>query len=110
MSIDIKDNNGVSVVYITGDMDINSSPAIKKECEKIIATNKSNILINFQDMQYIDSSGLATIVSFFKIIKVNGGKLMLCSLSEKVMKLFIITRLDKLFTIIDTEEQALKLF
>ena len=110
MNIETKENNGVFVLYIKGEMDLNSSPDVKKEFDKIVEAKHFNIVINFQDMPYIDSSGLATIVDFFKTIKENDGQLILCELLEKVKKLFVITRLDKLFKIIDTEEQALKLF
>ncbi|MDD4202920.1 MAG: anti-sigma factor antagonist [Candidatus Omnitrophica bacterium] len=110
MNVETKERNGVCILYVKGEMDLNSSPEIKKIFDKVFLTKENKILINFKDMQYIDSSGLATIVDFFKSIKENKGQLVLCELSEKIKKLFVITRLDKLFKILDTEEQAIGSF
>ena len=68
------------------------------------------MVINFEKVSYVDSSGLATIVEIFKKLRAYGGALKLVNLSPKVKGLFEITKLEKLFDISDDEEEAIKSF
>lgn len=110
MQIKIEEKRGVKVCTTEGDIDINTSPQLKKAFDKVIQTKSGKVLINLSKVSYIDSSGLATLVEILKNFKNTGGKLTLCSLSNKVRSLFEITKLEKLFDIKDTEEEALDTF
>ncbi|MBU1895219.1 MAG: STAS domain-containing protein, partial [Candidatus Omnitrophica bacterium] len=59
---------------------------------------------------YIDSSGLATLVEILKSLNKQGGKLKLTNLSVKVKGLFEITKLTQLFDILDKEDEAINSF
>ena len=65
------------------------------------------MLIDFSDVGYIDSSGLATLIEMLQRLKKSGGKLCFSSMSEKVKNVFEITKLDKLFSIFDSRQEAL---
>ena len=110
MHIKFEDQNGIEVCSVTGDIDINSSPDMKKSFEKVFKEKKNKVVIDLADVGYVDSSGLATIVEIFKNMKVYDGKLKLAGLSDKVMGLFEITKLDKLFDISQNAEQAIGSF
>ena len=107
MQIDMVEKDGAAVCKVEGDVDINSSPNVKKYFDQLTSGKKEKILINFSRVNYIDSSGLATLVEIYKKVKVYGGKLVLTDLSEKVYGLFEITKLNKLFNIVSTEEEGL---
>ena len=95
------------VIYcINGDIDINSSPDIRKTFAELTASCQKKIVINLAEVSYIDSSGLATLVEMLKKIKSYGGRLRLSNLADKVKGLFEITKLEKIFQIYDTAEQA----
>ena len=108
MHIKQEDREGVLICYISGDIDINTSPQIKKIFDKIISDKKSKLVVNFKDVNYVDSSGLATLVEILKGLRTYGGKLKLTNLSTKVMNLFEITKLEKLFEITQEEDEAIK--
>jgi len=110
MHINMEEKNGVSVCYVQGDIDINSSPEVKKYFEQVTREKKDKIVINFKDVNYVDSSGLATLVDVLKKMRAYGGVLKLSNLSEKVMGLFEITKLNKLFVIVQEEADALSSF
>jgi anti-sigma B factor antagonist len=110
MQIKIEEKEGVKVCYAEGDIDINTSPQVKKAFDKLVQTKNEKVLINLQEVGYIDSSGLATLVEILKNFKSYNGRLKLSNLSNKVRSLFEITKLEKLFDIMDTEEEALKSF
>jgi anti-sigma B factor antagonist len=110
MQIRTEDKDGVLICHIQGDIDIHSSPEFNKSVEKIAKDKSQKVVMEFSGVSYVDSSGLATLVAALKKLKSYGGKLKLANLSDKVKGLFEITRLDKLFDISDTEEEATRSF
>jgi len=107
MHINEKRSNDINIYTVDGDIDINSSPQIRQAFDKPIAAKVMKVLINLSSVSYIDSSGLATLVELLKKTRNYGGKLRLANLAPKVKSLFEITKLEKLFEIHDTEEEAL---
>ena len=105
-----EEKSGVYIFHVKGEIDINTSPELKKAFDKIISAKKEKIIVNFKDVSYVDSSGLATLVEILKGMRPYGGKLKLANLSTKVMNLFEITKLEKLFDIAQNEEEAVKAF
>ena len=110
MQINMEEENGIAVFRMSGDIDINTSPDLKKSFDSAISGKKDKIVINLKEVSYVDSSGLATLVEILKNMRAYGGKLKLASLSDKVRGLFEITKLDKLFDIVPDEESAVSSF
>jgi len=110
MQIEERQNQDVTIFGVDGDIDINSSPDIRKRFDKTINAKILKIVINLSNVSYIDSSGLATLVEMLKRTRGYGGKMRLSNLAAKVKSLFEITKLEKLFEIFDTEEEAVSNF
>lgn len=106
MQITEKKINDIVIYHVKGDIDINSSPQIRKSFDRIINDKTMKIIINLAGVSYVDSSGLATLVEMLKKTRGYGGKIRLSNLAAKVKSLFEITKLEKLFEIYDTEEEA----
>ena len=107
MAIKTQDKNGLIICYMEGEIDINTSPDIKKNFEKILSKKAPKMVINFSKVTYVDSSGLATLVEILKGMRTYGGKLRLSNLSPKIKSLFEITKLEKLFEIMADEAEAI---
>ena len=107
MDIKFTETNGVAVAVIEGEINISSSPQLKKEMEKV--TNPK-LVINLGKVGYVDSSGLATLVEILKKARAKGGALYLTGLSDKVRSLFEITKLDRLFGIYPDDATAVAKF
>ena len=110
MPIKIDNKNGLVVCYVEGEVDVNSSPDIKKSFDKLLVKKTPKIVINLSKVSYVDSSGLATLVEILKNMRSYGGRMRLTNLSSKVKSLFEITKLDKLFEIMAEEEDATSTF
>lgn len=110
MQISVEEKNGVSIFRVNGDIDINSSPDVKKSFDEAVRDKKDKIVINLSEVNYVDSSGLATLVEILKNIRPYGGKMKITNLSSKVKGLFEITKLDKLFDLTDEENDAVNSF
>ena len=110
MPVKVETKNGMIVCYAEGEIDINTSPSVKKQFDKLISSKTPKIVVNLTKVTYVDSSGLATLVEILKNMRSYGGKLRLSNMSSKVKSLFEITKLEKLFEIIATEEEAISTF
>lgn len=110
MQINQAKNKDILIYYIKGDVDINTSPDMRKNFDTVANRQEKKIIINLSGVSYIDSSGLATLVEMLKKVRKYGGKLKLSSLADKVKSLFEITKLEKLFEIYDNEEVAVSEF
>ncbi|MDD5020316.1 MAG: STAS domain-containing protein [Candidatus Omnitrophica bacterium] len=95
---------------IEGEVDINTSVHLRKVFDDLIKRNEKKVLVEFSGVEYIDSSGLATLIEMFQRLKKIGGKLRFSGMSQKVKNAFEITKLHKLFEIFDSQEAALKDF
>lgn len=110
MQIKEQNVNDVTVLAVDGEIDLNSSPTMRKKFEELINKNVSKIIINFQNVSYIDSSGLATVIEMLQRLKKVQGQLRLTNMSEKIKNLFEITKIDKLFQMYTSEQDALRDF
>lgn len=75
-----------------------------------IEQQKHNFVFNLNDMDYINSTGLNLFIQLFTRIRNNGGELVFCCVPEKINKLLLITKLNKIFNIKPKEEEALAFF
>ena len=110
MAVRIDSKQGLTVCHIDGEIDINSSPMIKKSFDKLISQKTSKIVINLSKVTYVDSSGLATLVEILKNMRSYGGRMRLACMSPKIKSLFEITKLEKLFEIMADESEAISTF
>ncbi|MFH1190235.1 MAG: STAS domain-containing protein [Candidatus Omnitrophota bacterium] len=108
MRSEMKD--GTAVCYVDGEIDINTSPGLKKSFDKLIAAKTPKIVVNLSKVTYVDSSGLATLVEILKNMRTYGGRLRLSNMSQKIKSLFEITKLEKLFEIMADEQEAVSTF
>ncbi|MEI6862914.1 MAG: STAS domain-containing protein [Candidatus Omnitrophota bacterium] len=110
MAVRIDPKQGLTVCHIDGEIDINSSPMIKKSFDKLISQKTPKIVINLSKVTYVDSSGLATLVELLKNMRSYNGRMRLACMSPKIKSLFEITKLEKLFEILADEETAITNF
>ncbi|MFH1359441.1 MAG: STAS domain-containing protein [Candidatus Omnitrophota bacterium] len=96
-----------TVIAITGEIDLNSSPEMRKTFDDLIKDNATKIIVDFQNVSYIDSSGLATLIEMMQRLKKHQGSMHLVRMADKIRNLFEVTKLDKLFKIYPTQEDVL---
>jgi anti-sigma B factor antagonist len=99
MRVSFEDRQGRRYCLLEGEIDMNSSPILRKELDTLISQKVQELVISFKDVSYIDSSALATLIEAFQKMRRYGGKLILTSLSKNVRSVFEVSRLDSIFTI-----------
>jgi len=98
---------GVTLVTPTEDIDMSRSPALRSVIKSELKPGCERLIIDLSGVQYMDSSGLATLVEAMRIAKTQSVTLHLASMTAKVRAIFEIARLDAFFSIKDTLQEAL---
>jgi anti-sigma B factor antagonist len=107
MEIQQSESDGAAVLALSGEIDLHASPALRAKLQSLAGAKPPALLLDFTNVAYIDSSGLATLVEYVRAARAFGGKTLLFGLQPKVKMLFELVRLNELFTITDTRESAL---
>ena len=105
-----KEATGVLVVRVEGQLIVGNRQELKNVIQEAVDHGERKFLIDFSHTSYIDSSGLGALVSMSKKVREHGGELRLAGLNEDLRSLFELTKLDTLFAIADTPDQALAAF
>lgn len=107
MGFSIEHEDGVTVVDVEGELIVGNRRELKEEVLSRLAEGDSKFLLDFARTSYIDSSGLGVLVSLSKKIREEGGQLRLAGLDEDLQTLFELTKLDTLFQISESRNEAL---
>lgn len=111
MGIELEELNGITIVYPEGPrLDAEEAPRFKSDMLDIITRGKMRIILDLSRIDFMDSTGLVSIVSTSKALP-DQGEIVLCGVSEKLRNLFSLTKLDRrAFRIFDSLEDALNSF
>ena len=100
--------NGSLILKPLGDIDLSRSPSLRLQLDQAQGSGPTKLIIDLAEVPYMDSSGVATLVEAMKAARAAGRKLVLCGMQERVKSIFEIARLDMVFTIVETREEALQ--
>ena len=106
MSYEIRNVNGAAVVALTGDVDLQTSPVVRQKLLESLEGN-NRVVVDLSAVNYIDSSGVASLVEAFQVSRKKGSSFALASVSAAAMRVLSLARLDKVFTIHPSVEAAL---
>ncbi len=107
LNMDFTEEGEKLIITVMGDIDAYHSADFKKGIrEKIESFSGSKIVLDLSNVSYIDSAGLGSLVAILKDVRNAGKSFVLASLKPNVKRIFEMTRLDKVFKIVDTPEEA----
>ncbi len=110
MEIPVENQQNVIVAEIpVKELDAGNSGDLKVAMAKILESS-SKLVIDFQRMQFIDSSGLGAILSFLRQVSAKGGDLKLCGMTKQVRAAFELVRMHRIFDIFEDREEAVRAF
>jgi anti-sigma B factor antagonist len=110
MGFEVKKEGDVTVLDVEGQLIVGNRQELKQKVLDELEGGEKRFLIDFDKTGYIDSSGLGVLVSLSKKIREQGGELRLANLNEDLRTLFELTKLDTLFQIADSRDEALTSF
>jgi len=103
MKYPVKEYDESIVLSLNGEVDLSCSPQAREQILKELKKGKK-LLIDLSDVEYIDSSGVASLVEGFQVARGNDQKFALVGVSQAAMQVLQLARLDKVFTIVDSIE------
>ncbi|MGZ4282290.1 MAG: STAS domain-containing protein [Gaiellaceae bacterium] len=109
MNFDISTENvgdDAYVIALSGEVDLYTAPEFKQQLLDVIGNGAKNVIVDFSNTTFIDSTTLGVLVGGVKRLRPNDGQLSLVCSDRNITKIFEITGLDRVFTIYPTREEA----
>jgi anti-sigma B factor antagonist len=107
MNLETSEINGTIVVALAGEIDLQHSPRVRKALMDLMF-DRRDVVVAMQAVEYIDSSGIASLVEAYQMARRNGTRFLLAAVSQPAMRVLQLARLDKVFAIADTIEAGLE--
>jgi len=96
-----------TVVEVGGEIDVYTAPQLRSALNDAVADGARHLVVDMTGTEFLDSTGLGVLVGGLKRVRTMDGDLELVCSSEKILKVFRITGLTKVFTIHPTIDEAL---
>jgi anti-sigma B factor antagonist len=103
-------NENIIIIDISGEVDLYNSPNIKDMIIDKMNSGYKKIVLNLNDVSYIDSSGIGTLIYCRTTLNQANGQLKIINIKDSVKRIFELTRLVNYFNVFDSEEAAIKSF
>ena len=107
LQIDIERNESTVVIVPLGDIDLSKSTDLRNAIHPVIETKPDKIIVDLSHVPYMDSSGVATLIEGLQPSNQSDILFILCELSVGVKSIVELARLDQIFTILDSRDEAL---
>jgi stage II sporulation protein AA (anti-sigma F factor antagonist) len=108
LQVELTAKEQVLIIRLVGELDHHTAEKLRYQVEEKIESNGiRHILLNLEDLSFMDSSGLGVILGRYKQITQLGGKMIVCAISPSIYRLFELSGMFKILQIVDSEEQAL---
>lgn len=107
MQIDIGVKDGAAMITPHGDVDMSCARELQAALHQALREKPARLIVDLTHVPYMDSSGVATLVEAMQIARKNKTNVVLCNLHDRVRSIFEIARLDRVFKIAGTAEEAM---
>lgn len=84
-----------STLRIDGSLDANSTPELRPMIDALVADKRARIVVDLSALRLIDSSGVGAVVSLYKRVRAQGGKVSVAGLRDQPLAIFKLLRLDR---------------
>ena len=95
------------VIALSGEVDLYTAPEFKQQLLDVIGQGAKDVVVDFSNTTFIDSTTLGVLVGGVKRLRTNEGQLSLVCSDRNITKIFEITGLDRVFTIYGSRDEAL---
>ena len=99
--------DGIEVVDVEGEIDVYTAPRLRELLIDLVNKNNYQLVVNMEKVEFLDSTGLGVLVGGLKRVRAHDGSLDLVCTQERILKIFRITGLTKVFGIHETVDAAI---
>jgi anti-sigma B factor antagonist len=106
LGLDVRKVDSHSVVDVKGEIDVYTAPKLREKLIELVSEGSYDVVVNLEGVDFLDSTGLGVLVGALKRVKAHDGTLSLVCTQDKILKIFKITGLTKVFPIHESVEEA----
>jgi anti-sigma B factor antagonist len=99
--------DGRTIVIVGGEIDVYTAPKLRDKISELVNAGHHALLVDLEQVEFLDSTGLGVLVGGLKKVRAEDGSMALICSQDRLLKIFRITGLAKVFTIHDSESAAL---
>ncbi|PKW15806.1 anti-anti-sigma factor [Saccharopolyspora spinosa] len=93
-------SEGITVVEVTGELDVYTAPSLRERFVEALSGDEVRLVVNLNGLDFLDSTGLGVLVGGLKRARARGGELIVVCSTERLLKIFRITGLTRVFRIV----------
>jgi anti-sigma B factor antagonist len=109
--VDLKLSNtnkdGIEIVDVEGEIDVYTAPRLRELLIELVNKKNYQLVVNMEKVEFLDSTGLGVLVGGLKRVRAHDGSLDLVCTQERILKIFRITGLTRVFGIHESVDQAI---
>jgi anti-sigma B factor antagonist len=106
-----RQSGSITIVDLRGSIDLGeASLALRQSIRDLVESGRTKIILNFSEVNSMDSAGVGELVGAYMPVKSKGGELKVLNPTKKVLGMLQITRLDKVFKVYTDEQMAIRSF
>lgn len=107
LSLETRHEDGRTIIEVGGEIDVYTAPRLRDKITELVGEGSYNLVIDMQKVDFLDSTGLGVLVGGMKKVRAHDGSMRLICNQERLLKIFRITGLAKVFAIHDSQADAL---
>jgi len=104
------DREGIVILSLKGRLTVGEASLVREKVNELVAAGRVNVIFNLEHVDYIDSTGLGSMVICFTTLKKAGGALKLLNLNKRNIELLLLTKLHTIFEVFSDEQDAVNSF
>lgn len=106
LSLSTRSEADRTVVVVSGEIDVYTAPKLREQLIDLVSAGNYHIVVDMEGVEFLDSTGLGVLVGGLKRVRAHDGSLRLVCTQERILKIFRITGLTKVFPIHSSVEEA----
>ncbi len=106
LGLDVQKVDTHAVVDVKGEIDVYTAPKLREKLIELVSDGTYDVVVNLEGVDFLDSTGLGVLVGALERVKAHDGSLSLVCTQDKILKIFKITGLTKVFPIHDSVDEA----
>jgi anti-sigma B factor antagonist len=106
LGLDVTERNGYAILAVRGEVDVYTAPRLRERLVELVSQGKHQIVVDLESVDFLDSTGLGVLVGGLKRLRSHDGDLGLVCTQHRILKVFEITGLTKVFSIHDSVDAA----
>jgi anti-sigma B factor antagonist len=98
---------GSTVVEVSGEIDVYTAPRLRETLVSLVDAGNYRLIVDMEGVEFLDSTGLGVLVGGLKRVRAHDGRIDLVCTQGRILRIFRITGLNKVFSIFDSVDDAL---